>query len=210
MPADDPYKVLELTSGADSAAIQRQYNKLKREKRGNDDAIGKIEAAHSTLMMRNLSARMQGNVEVAKEIKYADKEVYLPWRPRKHRAEKQLFLIVAAAQAVLFYWNAKSAAAHLQPTFLAATFGFGANIYKQNQIFPKSEEDKTKGMRNILRGAFLAFIATFAGTLLTSLFPVYAAKALGKEMPWWFFDYQYKFTALGSIISNFLMTAFYR
>ena len=25
---------------------------------------------------------MQGNVEVAKEIKYADKEVYLPWRPR--------------------------------------------------------------------------------------------------------------------------------
>ena len=25
---------------------------------------------------------MQGNVEVAKEIKYADKEQYLPWRPR--------------------------------------------------------------------------------------------------------------------------------
>ena len=86
LPSDDPYKVrlsvdapvikryhlnwlkltcspvlqvLELSSGADSAAIQRQYNKLKREKRGNDDAINKIEAAHSTLMMRNLSARMQ-------------------------------------------------------------------------------------------------------------------------------------------------------
>ena len=37
---------------------------------------------------------------------------------RKHRADKQLFLISAAFNALLFYWNAKSPAAHLQPTFL--------------------------------------------------------------------------------------------
>lgn len=52
-------QVLGLHQGADSEAVQRQYNKLKREKRGDEDAITKIENAHSSLMMRNLTARMQ-------------------------------------------------------------------------------------------------------------------------------------------------------
>lgn len=52
-------QILGLHQGADSEAVQRQYNKLKREKRGDEDAITKIENAHSSLMMRNLTARMQ-------------------------------------------------------------------------------------------------------------------------------------------------------
>ena len=52
-------QVLGLHQGADSEAVQRQYNKLKREKRGDEEAITKIENAHSSLMMRNLTARMQ-------------------------------------------------------------------------------------------------------------------------------------------------------
>ena len=54
-----PLQVLGLHQGADSEAVQRQYNKLKREKRGDEQAISKIENAHSSLMMRNLTARMQ-------------------------------------------------------------------------------------------------------------------------------------------------------
>ena len=52
-------QILGLHQGADSEAVQRQYNKLKREKRGDEEAITKIENAHSSLMMRNLTARMQ-------------------------------------------------------------------------------------------------------------------------------------------------------
>ena len=52
-------KVLGLHQGADTEAVQRQYNKLKREKKGDEAAVTKIENAHSSLMMRNLTARMQ-------------------------------------------------------------------------------------------------------------------------------------------------------
>lgn len=109
------FQVLGLREGADSESVQRQYNKLKREKKGNESAISAIENAHSALMMRNLTSRMQasscshcmvahtafnlslhpltwcsrcaylnmqGGVSVAKDIKYADKAQYLPWRPR--------------------------------------------------------------------------------------------------------------------------------
>lgn len=52
-------QVLKLPQNPDSQAIQRQYNKLKRENKGNEAAIARIENAHSALMMRNLSARLK-------------------------------------------------------------------------------------------------------------------------------------------------------
>lgn len=52
-------QVLKLPQNPDSQAIQRQYNKLKRENQGNEAAIARIENAHSALMMRNLSARLK-------------------------------------------------------------------------------------------------------------------------------------------------------
>lgn len=39
--------------------MQRQYNKLKREYKGDESAVSVIENAHSSLMMRNLTMRMQ-------------------------------------------------------------------------------------------------------------------------------------------------------
>ncbi len=106
--------MLGLSRNADSEAVRRVYNRLVRENRGDDDAIARIENAHSTIMMSQLSARMkvpgcpgrlsqvratpatppvpqayppaaacmQGGIQVDKDIKYADKAVYFPWRPR--------------------------------------------------------------------------------------------------------------------------------
>ena len=52
-------QVMGLQPGATSEQIQRAYNKLRREKKGDDAALSAIEAAHSSLMMSQLTMRMQ-------------------------------------------------------------------------------------------------------------------------------------------------------
>ena len=123
--------MLGLSREATSDAVNRQYKKKIADAHGNDAEKAKIESAHSTIMMSQLSARMkactpslrgtpsycvssaladeiheassvlrleqavasrmcayslvifmQGGVEVAKDIRFADKAVYFPWRPR--------------------------------------------------------------------------------------------------------------------------------
>lgn len=101
-------KVLGLSPGATSEQIQRAYNIKTRENRGNEEALSKIEAAHSSIMMSLLTSRLkvrltvnaldhawlgandeyaiaaclQGGVKVDKDVLYADKAVFFPWRPR--------------------------------------------------------------------------------------------------------------------------------
>jgi len=125
-----------LPKNADSAAILRAYRNKLREAKGNDAATERIEAAHTSLLMRGLNSRLtvclaadalpsivwrmarfadgvqkavlslhlrqlshqrllpfvaQGGATVAADVKYADRAVYFPWRPRcsarcSHRA----------------------------------------------------------------------------------------------------------------------------
>ena len=131
-------QVLGVSRGVNSDAVNRAYKVKITEARGNDAEKARIENAHSTIMMSQLSARMkagapyvserryspvsslssfcvchrqkcynihpvshglslpaiegallqalwfvmQGGVEVAKDIRFADKAVYFPWRPR--------------------------------------------------------------------------------------------------------------------------------
>ena len=102
--------MLGLSRNADSEAINRTYKRLVRENKDDDAAKARIETAHSAIMMSQLNARMkvpsmpcyqppscnlisiivplapflgaQGKLEVGKDVKYADKAVYFPWRPR--------------------------------------------------------------------------------------------------------------------------------
>ena len=101
--------MLGLSRSADSEAVRRTYNRLVRENKDDDAAMARIETAHSAIMMSQLNARMkvpcmlreppsstptgrslaiicsvyaQGKLEVGKDVKYADKAVYFPWRPR--------------------------------------------------------------------------------------------------------------------------------
>ena len=52
-------QVLGLPRNADSESIQRVYNKKKRENRDNQEVLDRIEKAHSTLMMRQFTMRVQ-------------------------------------------------------------------------------------------------------------------------------------------------------
>ncbi|DBA99510.1 hypothetical protein WJX82_000233 [Trebouxia sp. C0006] len=214
---DDPYKILGLHQGADSEAVQRQYNKLKREKRGDEEAITKIENAHSSFMMRNLTARMQGGVSVAKEVKYADKAQYLPWRPRAYRADNKLLLYSGIVQALLAAWALLlSVTAGTQPVVASAVVGGVGNVWKLNQVFPTStsstasEDEKKKGLKNILRGCLLAFLATFAGCFLFFTLPDLIASKLNKQLPYWFYANEKVLLCVGTTLCNFLMTAFFR
>jgi len=71
---------------------------------GNEAEISRIEAAHSSLMMNALTSRLQGKAPVDKEILYADRARYFPWRPRLFLAERTVILYSGIAQAVLLAW----------------------------------------------------------------------------------------------------------
>lgn len=215
-PAEDPYQVLGLPRNADSESIQRVYNKKKRENRDNQELLDRIEKAHSTLMMRQFTMRVQGGgKDVAKEIRFADKPQYLPWRPRRYNADKQLTLYVGIGQALLLAWAVLTPmSAGNQPTVASSLMGAVFNSYKLNQIFPTSssasEEEKKKGLKNIVRGCLLAVMATFAGCFLLYTFPDAIASQLGKQLPYMFYERQTMLLSVGTILANAVMTIFFR
>lgn len=99
----------------------------------------------------------------------------------------------------------------------AATAGAIANIYKQNRINPPpvrgaevSDEEKKQGGRNILRGAFLAFMATFSGCLLLYTAPDAIAAQLNTVLPLWFYEGQTILLTLGSTFMNLIFTSLFR
>jgi DNA polymerase delta subunit 1 len=97
-------QVLGVPPGADSTAVQRAYKKRLSEAKGNDAELQRIEAAHSSLMMSALTSRMQGKGAVDKDVLYADRARYFPWRPRFFLAERQVVLYAGIAQALLLAW----------------------------------------------------------------------------------------------------------
>lgn len=211
-------QVLGLPNNADYNAIQRAYKKKLSESRGDDAAIARIEEAHSSLMMNALTSRLQGNAQVDKNVLYADRARYFPWRPKLWLAEQKVIMYSAIAQCVLLAWALLSPmTAGTQPVIWSATAGAIANIYKQNRITPApargmevSDEEKKQGGKNILRGAFLAFMATFSGCLLLYTAPDAIAAQFNKVLPLWFYEGQTILLALGSTMMNLIFTSLFR
>lgn len=203
---------------ADYNAIQRAYKKRLSESRGDDAAIAMIEQAHSSLMMNALTSRLQGNAQVDKNVLYADRARYFPWRPKLWLAEQKVIMYSAIAQCILLAWALLSpVTAGTQPIIWSATAGAVANIYKQNRITPApargmevSDEEKKQGGKNILRGAFLAFMATFSGCLLLYTAPDAIAAQFNKVLPLWFYEGQTILLALGSTMMNLIFTSLFR
>jgi hypothetical protein len=91
------------------------------------------------------------------------------------------------------------------------------NIYKQNRINPPpsrglelSDAEKKQGGKNILRGAFLAVLATFGGCLLLYTAPDALAAQFDRVLPFWFYEGQSMLLAIGSCTFNWAFTAVYR
>ncbi|CAL5225652.1 g8510 [Coccomyxa viridis] len=210
---DDPYKVLGLTRGANSDAVNRAYKRMITEARGNDAEKAKIENAHSSIMMFQLSARMKGGVEVAKDIRFADKAVYFPWRPRRHNADQKIILYTAVAYAVMAAWSIfTQTTAGTQPLIASTIIGGASNVYKLQQIFPPgpSESGNSSGIKNLLRGALLAVAATFLGCFLIFTLPDWTAAQLNKQLPYFFYENEQTLLTIGTAISNWVMSSFFR
>lgn len=216
---DDPYQVLGVPRNADSISIQRAYRKKVAELKGRDDAaVQRIEAAHSAIMMSALTSRLKGGVSVEKEVLYADRAKYFPWRPRLWMAAKDILLYSALAQALMLAWGLLSPlTAGTQPVIWAAIAGAVGNIIKQNRLNPVPKggpdappDEKKQGAKNIMRGFFLAFLATFAGCFLFYTLPDAVAAQLGRVMPIWFYEGQSMLLVIGTCSMNWLMTAFTR
>jgi hypothetical protein len=101
--------------------------------------------------------------------------------------------------------------------YAAATAGAVGNIYKQNRINPPpargmevSDEEKKQGGKNILRGAFLAFMATFSGCLLLYTAPDAIAAQFNRVLPLWFYEGQTILLAIGSCMMNLIFTSLFR
>lgn len=217
--ADDPYKVLGLKTGADSERVQRAYRRAVNdaERAGDKSKIEKLEAAHTRIMMSGLSARLQGGGgEVAQEVKYADRAVFLPWRPRKYMAEKKFIKIVAGVQALLAAWAVLTPlTAGTQPLLASTIAGVVANAYKQNEIFPpptsSTATNKNQTFKNLLRAALLTVIATFLGCWLFFTFPSLVSNLVTKgPLPVWFYQKETMILCIGATLSNFACSAFFR
>jgi hypothetical protein len=211
-------QVLGIPKNADYNAIQRAYKKKLSETLGNDAEKQRIEAAHSSLMMSALTSRLSGSAPVDKSVLYADRARFFPWRPRLFLAERTLILYAGIAQAVLLSWALLSPmTAGTQPVVWSAIAGAVANIFKQNRINPPpargmemSEEERKQGGKNIMRGAFLAFLATFVGCFLFYTAPDAIAAAFNRVLPLWFYEGQSMLLAIGSCTMNFLFAALFR
>ena len=93
------------------------------------------------------------------------------------------------------------------------------NVIKLGKLFPTGSAEpgeelgaaqKVRGAKNVGRGLLLAVGATFAGCALTYSFPDALASALGRSMPYWFYESEKLLLAAGSAVANWVVTAFYR
>jgi DNA polymerase delta subunit 1 len=213
---DDPYQALGLSPGANSEAVQRSYRRAKNDAKGDKSRIEKIEAAHTRIMMSGLSQRMKGGGDVSKEVKYADRAVYFPWRPRKFVAEARFIQIVGAIQLLLAAWALlSSVSAGTQPLVASALAGVVANVYKQNMIFPAPQssgsENKNQTFKNLGRGALLTLMATFLGAFLFFTVPDFLKNTITRSpMPTWFYQSETTLLCVGATLFNFVFSAFLR
>jgi hypothetical protein len=213
-----PPQFLGLPANADSAAVSRAYNTLKRgPKRFDDQYMSQLEAAHGQIMMRQLSARLSGGAAAAApDARFADRGTYFPWRPRRYEAESKHKMYTGAVFAALALSGIYSPSAGTQPVVAAAVVGTIANILKLNTIFPPasspeaSPEAKAQGAKNIGRAMILSVIATFVGCALLFSVPDSVASLFGRSLPVVFYEGEKALLAIGSCAANWVMTSYFR
>lgn len=211
---DDPYKVLGVEQGADTAEIDKNYRVKKYAYRGNQEMLAKIESAHNSLMLSSLAGRLKGK-GVNKAIAYADREPLFPWRPKRWDATPKIIMLFGAIQLGMVMYGFQQPA--LSKTIFCGLIGIVGNVLKQNAIAPPptdpemaTEEESGRASRNFVRGFLLGVFATFAGTLLFSL-PEILSTQFGFVLPVipGVANLIVSSKILGSALCNWVMTSFY-
>lgn len=215
-PSPHTPQVLGLSPGAGPDAVNRAYNRLKRERRGDDAFIARLEAAHGSLMMAQLTARVKGGFKADPSVAYADRGTFFPWRPRRADADKSMMLYAGAIQAALAVSAFLSPTASTQPVVASAVVGAIANILKLNKIFPPSNSEdaspqaRSRGAKNMGRGLLLAVMATFAGCFLIFTLPDLVSSLVRVTLPPAFYEGESLLLAVGAAVANWVFTSFYR
>ncbi|CAG9461788.1 unnamed protein product [Pedinophyceae sp. YPF-701] len=211
---DDPYAVLGLSEGTDFETVSRVYKqKLYEANRdGNEELKSRIEAAHSTLMMRSLMNRSAGKVTVPKEIAKADRQVLFPWRPRLQPCERSGIAARAALALGCIAYTA-SIATSGSYAFIATILAFSvANYFKLSNLFPApaasygaNPEQRKVILRNLVRSAGLSAGSAVSGMALFYTVP----DALG-ILPAAVTRAQWMYIVTCSALLCFVVSAFYR
>ena len=87
---------------------------------------------------------------------------------------------------------------------------------KLNAMFPPgsgaevTDAQKSRGAKNVGRGLLLAVGATFGGCALLYSFPDALATAVGRSLPYWFYESEKLMLTIGSALVNWVVTAFFR
>lgn len=183
---EDPYKVLGITPDADSNEINRAFRAKKFEAKNNPALLSKLEAAHTSLMMSALSARLQGK-NVNKSVLYADREPLFPWRPKRWDATPKVIMIVGALQLAMASYGFQSP--NMGKAIGSMLIGIAGNVMKQNAIAPPprdasmaTEEEAGRAGRNFIRGVLLGIMATVFAIMLATL-PEYIAQWMKMPLP---------------------------
>ncbi|GMH38980.1 hypothetical protein BSKO_06878 [Bryopsis sp. KO-2023] len=220
--AEDPYQVLGLPPSTSADNIQRVYkNKLRQAKIAGDDAlVERIESAHSSLMMRQLTQRMQGGASVPKDIAFADKAVYLPWRPRWCPGPTKLALIAVALNGLLLAWALIFTTTAATQPLIASMLSCAAISYFKLEgltpsdggaLFASSDDSRKQGGKNLLRCVVLPLMGTVAGVMICFTIPDLVSEfILSKKLPFWFYDNQSTVLNVGAIVMNTFITALFR
>jgi len=192
------------------AAYRRQLRAAQKVK--DQSRIDQLEAAHTSIMMSAFTARKQGGA-VPNEIKYADKSVYFPWRPKKFMADTKTIQYATAAQVLMILWAVlpfTRDTAGTQPLLTSTMIAFIANAYKQIQIRPNTGE-KNHTFANLARAALLTMMSTFIGCYLCYSLPdLLASSVFKKVLPVWFYASETMILAVGAAVFNNIFTVFFR
>lgn len=212
--AQDPYAVLGIPSGSDTNTINKAYAKKKAEFRSNPTKLDELEVAHSKLMLSAFSARLKSGRTVPKAIRYADREVLFPWKPKRWDATPRVVMIVGAVQLAMIIYGFRSP--NISRVVGCLLIGAIGNVLKQNAISPPpadpnmaTDEEQGRMAQNLVRGALLAVFATAIGL---GIFTVLESIKLALNIPLPAPVPGSLFISLkifGTALANWIITAFY-
>lgn len=90
--------MLGIPANADFKQVQRAYNNKRRDAQGDEAALARVEAAYNAFFMGSLTSRVAGGT--TKDVRFADRPKYFPWRPRCVRVGQESVCVGACGRAV--------------------------------------------------------------------------------------------------------------
>jgi len=207
------WQVLGVAEGADSEQVRQAYN---RKKLGASEAeIEKYEAAYNTLLMQQLTMRMQGKAgsgeSLASDVRFADRMVLpapLAKRiPRLDRALTKRFFLINTVCYCLFTLMMLQDARGQEPLMLATgTFFFRLFLKLMGDQSKGSgepmEEKKKRERQNFGRAFLFIFGALAIGIIGSTFVPVQLGRTFGIILPLWVYSQQ---RVVVNVVSTSLM-----